>query len=187
MRRFREFTLYVVALLLSSAPIGCSVKRVPNRDPATRPAPQEPPAPYDFEAERQTPPPEVKPEPASATLAPENETLGVPTADLGSPAVAVQDLPAPARPTTSEPPRAAPPAQGYRVQVFASTDRTAAERVQYEIESRLGHRAYLEHQPPYYKVRVGNCRQSEACRELQESLRRAGYESIWVVESPIEP
>lgn len=188
MMRRRVRCACAVLLCVTGALPACSVKRVPNRDPASSPERRETPPPYDFEAERQTPPPPaVAPEPATAAPDAADQPLAVPPVDLGSPAVAVQDLPSAVRPPAPAASTPTAATTGYRVQIFASTDRAAAERVQYEVESRLGHRAYVESQPPYFKVRVGNCRRSEDCRDLQESLRRAGYESIWIVESTIEP
>ena len=110
------------------------------------------------------------------------------SADLGSPEVAVEDLPldaprilpAPASPAGSK-------TGGYRVQVFAGTDADAAERVRRDIETRLGVQASVDREQAYFKVRAGNCVESQACRELQERLRDAGYTSVWIVPAPVAP
>lgn len=179
---------------------GCSVQRVPLRGPErTRPA-----TPYDFEAEKPAPPPPtVQRAPAAGRS--EEPSLETPApVDLNAPALQVEDLPAPApasppaRPADSPPaapasgpaassaPRSAP-AAGYRVQVFASPDRDAAQRQRSDLEARLGEKVYVDYQPPYYKVRVGNCPSSEACAALQARLRQAGYTSVWTVPAEIEP
>jgi hypothetical protein len=73
------------------------------------------------------------------------------------------------------------------VQILATSDADAAERLRREVESRLGVRAYVAYQAPYYKVRVGNCAASDDCRELQSRLRGAGYDTVWIVADQIEP
>ncbi len=176
--------------------VGCSVQRVPLRDPKA----SAPPAskPYDFEREAKPPaPPAVASVPASGTSPAETPVLELPSsADLGSPAVAVEDLPpdAPRTPPSSEPSASpTPPTStesrpgGYRVQVFAGTDADAAERVRRDIETRLGVQASVDREQAYFKVRAGNCVESQACRELQERLRDAGYTSVWIVPAQVEP
>lgn len=160
---------------------GCSVQRVPLKDPAARSGtPTD--APYDFQKERPSPPP-----PAGDAAATAPPTLDTPEAvDLGAPGVAVQDL-APAPSATPAPaPAAAGAASGFRVQVLASTDAAAAETTRADIESRLGLRAYVRFEAPYYKVRVGNCTTNDDCQRLQEQLRAAGFMTVWVVPETIE-
>lgn len=150
---------------------GCSVKRVASRDPGT----SAPPAPYDFQGEAKSPPPPAVPAEPAGQASPGLDMEQ--PADLGAPAVAVQDLPA-------SPPPSVPPGSGemhYRVQVFASPDAAAAERVRAELEARFGPPATVTYQAPYYKVRVGDCPTNDACRDLQERLRSAGYDTVWIV------
>lgn len=184
-----------IGLLLVIAIAGCSVQRVPLRDPQT----SAPPAskPYDFEAEaKPPPPPAVATAPASGTMSSEAPVLELPSsADWSSPAVAVEDLPI--EPNRTPSPAPDPPAKqtsrlesrpgGYRVQVFAGTDAEAAERVRRDIEMRLGVQASVDREQAYFKVRAGNCVESQACRELQERLRDAGYTSVWIVPAQVEP
>jgi SPOR domain len=163
---------------------GCSVQRVPLKDPAKTAPPES--GTYDPQREAASPPPPaVQPQPAGA--AEPAPTLDVPApADLDTPGVQVQDLPAPGQPSTPAKSPDARPSQSstgsgeYHVQVFASTDRDAAERVRAEVETRIGS-ARLVSEPPYFKVRVGDCPTSEACRDLQERLRAAGYDTVWIV------
>jgi hypothetical protein len=179
---------------------GCSVQRVPLQGPErTRPA-----TPYDFEAEKPAPPPPaVQRAPAGGRS--DEPSLETPApVDLDAPTLQVEDLPAaapaspPARladqpavaPATGSPASSAAgsaPVAGFRVQVFASPDREAAQRQRSDLEARLGEKVYVDYQPPYYKVRVGNCRSSEACAALQARLRQAGFTSVWTVAAEIEP
>jgi hypothetical protein len=160
------------------------VQRATLRDPqATPPPPPAAGSTYDPQREAASPPPpSVTPEPAGCTEpAP---TLDVPaTASLDAPPVTVQDLPSSSAPAAAG--TGAPAARtadaAYRVQVFAGTDRDAAETVRREVEARFGTRAVLAFQSPFYKVRVGECPTSEACRELQDRLRASGYDTVWIV------
>jgi cell division protein FtsN len=162
---------------------GCSVKRVPTHDPAS-PAPGKP---YDYQGEAQSPPPPAVPAEAAGQPAQAPPDLETPQpASLGAPPVDVQDLPPSAPPSgnaNAPAPAANPDDAGgsrYRVQVFASPDAEAAERVRAEIQARFGVPASVVFQAPYYKVRAGDCPTNDACRDLQEKLRGAGYDTVWI-------
>ena len=174
----------LMTLLVLSALTACSVRRVPTADPRAT----SPDAGAVYEPQREAaspPPPAVASAPASAAAPP---SLEVPElANFDTPAVSVQDLSppaaAPAPAPASEPaPSGAP---GFRVQVFAGRDPALAEQVRQEVEARLGARAYIAHEDPYHKVRVGDCPTRDACRELLERLRAAGYDAVWVVPDQI--
>jgi rare lipoprotein A len=159
---------------------GCSVKRVPSGDPKATAPPQSSPT-YDPQREAASPPPPaVEPEAAGTATPPPNLEVPEP-ARFDGPEVRVQDLPASAPPAAAAPPATTTSGGGYRVQVLASTDRSAAERLRREIETRLGEPVTVVYQAPHYKVRVGDCPTSEACRDLQERLRQSGYETVWIV------
>jgi cell division protein FtsN len=181
----------IVIAWVAIAGAGCSVQRVPLRDPQTSAPPSS--KPYDFEAEAKPPAaPAVAAAPAQGAEA-DAPVMDLPaTADLGSAAVVVEDLPVAPPPESS--PNSSPPPEpagsqrsGYRVQVFAGTDADAAERVRRDLETRLGVQASVDREGAYYKVRAGNCVESQACRELQERLRDAGFASVWIVPAQVEP
>ena len=169
------------------AAASCTVQRVPIGTPAATKAGTPNQGPYDFQKERPSPP-------APSTDSAAAPTLDTPqAADLGSPGVAVQDLPAPAVPAPAvtssidaPPPAATTTAGGFRVQVMAATDAVSADRTRADIESRLGVKAYVVYQSPYYKVRAGNCPTQEDCRALQDRLRGAGFNTVWLVPDAIE-
>lgn len=175
------------ALLLAAACAvwgGCSVQRVPLKDPAARgTAPTD--TPYDPQKERPSPPPPVTDDAASPP-----PTLDTPEpTDFGAPGVAVQDLAAPPvspAPGSTPAPAGGTAASGFRVQVLASTDAAAAETARADVEARLGLKAYVRFEAPYYKVRVGNCSTNDDCQRLQEQLRAAGFMTVWVVPETIE-
>jgi cell division protein FtsN len=173
-----------LAPLLVTLVAGCAVQRVPTKDPAaTAPAND---GVYEPQREAASPPPPaVSPSPTHASPPPPNLEVPAPV-DLDSPAVTAQDL-APSATTTAPDARigASSGQPGFRVQVFAGGDSSAAEEYRSQVESRTGLRAYVSYQAPYYKVRVGDCPSNEACREIQERLRAAGYEALWIVSDQI--
>ena len=60
-----------------------------------------------------------------------------------------------------------------------------ARGLQERIHRETPWRAYVVHEPPYYKVRVGDCPSNDACQDVQERLRAAGYEALWIVPDQI--
>lgn len=93
--------------------------------------------------------------------------------------------------TRIELPRAAvygpEPIVGFRVQVFATSNRAAAEGEMANVRDTLGQDdVYLESEPPYFKVRIGNFRTREAAEGLLERLQTYGYDTSFVVRTQIE-
>ena len=93
--------------------------------------------------------------------------------------------------TRIELPRAAvygpEPVIGFRVQVFAASNRAAAESAMANVRDTLGQDdVYIESEPPYFKVRVGNFRTREAAEGLMERLQIYGYDTPFVVRTQIE-
>ena len=72
---------------------------------------------------------------------------------------------------------------GYRVQVFATGNREAAQSFKGEIEGRLDVRAYVELVDGIFKVRVGDCRSRPDAENLLQRCRGAGYTDAWIVSS----
>ncbi|MBI2952025.1 SPOR domain-containing protein [bacterium] len=78
------------------------------------------------------------------------------------------------------------PAQGYRVQVFSVTDRGEAQRFYEEARRRLNREdIYLQFEPPFFRVRVGNCQTRDAAEDLVRELEQAGYEAPFPVRTQI--
>lgn len=93
--------------------------------------------------------------------------------------------------TRIELPRAAvygsEPVIGFRVQVFAASNRAAAESEMADVRDTLGqYDVYIESEPPYFKVRIGNFRTREAAEGLMERLQTYGYDTPFVVRTQIE-
>ncbi len=78
------------------------------------------------------------------------------------------------------------PTQGYRVQVFSVADREEAQRFYEEARRRLGREdVYLQFEPPFFRVRVGNCRTRDAAEDLAREMEQAGYEAPFPVRTQI--
>ncbi|MBN1273651.1 MAG: SPOR domain-containing protein [Candidatus Aminicenantes bacterium] len=77
--------------------------------------------------------------------------------------------------------------QGYRVQIAALNREEDAEKMAGDVRSiLLDVKVYVDYIPPYWKIRVGNCRTQREAAALKEQLVSAGYTTAWVVRSEIE-
>ncbi len=78
------------------------------------------------------------------------------------------------------------PVYGYRVQIFAASSRAAAEAEKANARDTLGQDdVYIESEPPYFKVRIGNFQTKEAAEGLMERLKAYGYDTTFVVRTRI--
>lgn len=75
--------------------------------------------------------------------------------------------------------------QGYRVQIFVSSDQVGAQRTMNEAEAFFPGEVYLQYDAPYHKVRVGNCLTRREAELLKEQVARHGYRDAWIVQSPV--
>jgi len=73
---------------------------------------------------------------------------------------------------------------GYRIQVFASSDRAAAERVKDRVVAQMRLATYIDYEDGLYKVRAGDfAGRNEA---VQARLKLAGtYPGSWIVRTTI--
>ncbi len=76
--------------------------------------------------------------------------------------------------------------RGFRVQVITTKDPAQADDIIDEIETKLDLPVYKIFEPPYYKVRVGNCVEQTEAEELMDELRREGYETF-IVRDLVNP
>lgn len=78
-------------------------------------------------------------------------------------------------------------ADGYRVQIFSSTDRKRAYAEQTKFKSAYPTiRSYISYVEPYYKLRVGDFRTKLEAEKLVNKLRRS-YEGLFIFAEPINP
>ncbi len=102
----------------------------------------------------------------------------------------------PPRPPSPAPPEQLPPpssrsVRGYRVQVHSFRDRNTAEAAMSQLRRRfnMGNvRLYIDHEPPYHKVRVGDFRSKEnAAHILKKIQSRKEYRDAWIVDTMVKP
>jgi hypothetical protein len=74
---------------------------------------------------------------------------------------------------------------GYRIQVFASGDRSGADRVRDEASAKLNEFAYVALVDGLYKVQVGDCPTRVEAEKLLQECRAAGYTDAWVSTTKI--
>jgi hypothetical protein len=74
---------------------------------------------------------------------------------------------------------------GWRVQVFASPSMAAAEKEADVAREKFTDPVYLEYEPPYYKVRVGDFLTKDGARSLSNRAKSQGYDGAWVVETMV--
>jgi cell division septation protein DedD len=78
--------------------------------------------------------------------------------------------------------------RGFRLQVFSASTRQAAEDARNQAKQKLSRDdIYIEFEPPYFKVRVGNCSTRKEAEKILEFAQKQGYETPFVVESHIQP
>ncbi|MBN2543533.1 SPOR domain-containing protein [bacterium] len=74
---------------------------------------------------------------------------------------------------------------GWRVQIYNTDKKIEAEQVEKEARKEMGLQIYSEYEPPYYKLRVGNCKTPEEAEELLERVKEHGYENAWIIQCRI--
>ena len=154
---------YLFCVLLFAA-IGCGPSRRQNVERATESEP------YDFRAEGELPPPErVTPEADIEESAVADAPLEFDEADVPIDTTS-------ARPVTVD---------GFRVQLFASLDKDAAQAARFDAEQSLSMTIYIDVIDRMFKVRVGDCLTRECAEALMARCRASDYPDAWIVASRI--
>lgn len=73
---------------------------------------------------------------------------------------------------------------GYRVQIFASADRAAAEKVKQRVVAEAGMTAYIDYEDGLYKVRAGDFTERKDAAQAGTRLSGA-YPGCWIVRTTI--
>jgi len=76
-------------------------------------------------------------------------------------------------------------ADGFRVQVFASSDREIAENARMVATQRLRLPGYLDLEAGVYKVRVGDFVTRADADKALPTVRAADYADAWIVASKV--
>ena len=73
---------------------------------------------------------------------------------------------------------------GYRIQVFASGDRAATEKIKERIVAETGMNAYIEYEDGLYKVRAGDFAERKDAAQARSKFAGA-YPGSWIVRTTI--
>lgn len=75
---------------------------------------------------------------------------------------------------------------GYRVQVFSASSQQAAEQARTKARELLGREdIYIEFEPPFFTVRVGNFRKRKEAEAFIKVARQQGYDTPFPVQMHI--
>ncbi len=134
-----------------------------------------PPAPVEEEV---VAPPPIEEEPIMPPLVVEE-----------APAVVSEQPYVPPVVTPTPPPPSPAPATilGFRIQLFASSTEKNASRVADDTRASFTQNVYIQHIPPYYKVRVGDFLTKEEAQVVKQQAMQMGYRSAFIVETMISP
>ena len=71
---------------------------------------------------------------------------------------------------------------GFRIQIFSSSTRGSAENAQMQARVQLTRDdVFIDFEPPYFKVRVGNFQTRNDAEILLEEVTKKGYETAFIV------
>ena len=77
--------------------------------------------------------------------------------------------------------------RGFRLQIFSAATRQAAEDARNRAKQQLSRDdIFIDFEPPYFKVRVGNFTTRKEAEKLRETAQKRGYETPFVVETQIQ-
>ena len=75
---------------------------------------------------------------------------------------------------------------GYRVQIFSSSTRHAAEEAQNKARAHLARDdVFIDFEPPYFKVRIGNYPARKNAEKFLDEAKKKGYETPFIVQAQI--
>ncbi|MGQ9534381.1 MAG: SPOR domain-containing protein [bacterium] len=177
---------------VSEEPVYPTPAPAPTESLTPAPAPAEeaiPPAPTE-EVSKVTPPVEevTTPAPAEIPALPPIEEVSVAPPSPATTPLPIEEVSTPA-PLPPAPVTTTVPATvyGFRVQIFASSTQKGANKVADDARGVFGGKVYIEHTPPYYKVRVGDCLTKEEAEALKNLAIKKGFRGAFIVETMITP
>ncbi len=73
---------------------------------------------------------------------------------------------------------------GFRIQIFSSSARGSAENAQMQARIQLARDdVFIDFEPPYFKVRVGNFQTRNDAEILLEEVTKKGYETAFIIQT----
>ena len=157
------------------AAVLCACASQPRHKRAATPEKAPASGTYDFRSEGTVPPADAAP------VEPDVEEI-----PLAGESLEVAEAEAPPAPDTLKAPAAADStADGFRVQIFASSDRDVAGNAARVAEERLGIAAYTDLEAGMYKVRVGDYVQRPDAEAALKTFRSHYYPDAWIVPARV--
>jgi SPOR domain len=74
---------------------------------------------------------------------------------------------------------------GYRLQIFATSDRQRAEETAVGARKSFSEPVYVEFEAPLYKVRIGDCATRHEAEMLRDKASTLGYDGSWIAETMV--
>jgi len=74
---------------------------------------------------------------------------------------------------------------GYRIQIYTTTNLDSALAMEDSIKKRFNLASYLEHDAPYYKIRLGDFITYDEADTCLQKIKGYGYQEAWIVRSEI--
>ena len=70
---------------------------------------------------------------------------------------------------------------GFRIQIKSTKNYDEAVEILKDAQAKFFHEIYLDYEPPYYKIRIGNFTQKLEAENLKSFSQEIGYADSWVV------
>ena len=74
---------------------------------------------------------------------------------------------------------------GYRIQLMATSSMLLAEEEQQKADALFSVPAYVEYEPPFYKVRLGDFLSREEAQRALDGAVRSRYDKAWIAETMV--
>ncbi len=74
---------------------------------------------------------------------------------------------------------------GWRVQIKATKNSQESEQIRRQAEAKLQERIYVNYEPPYYRIRVGDCSSFEDATRLLRRVKAKGYDEAFIVRTNV--
>jgi len=75
---------------------------------------------------------------------------------------------------------------GYRLQLFESSQSDEAKKIMNKFDKRLPDSLYLVFDAPLYKIQYGNFITKDQAETARVGLKKKGYKRMWIVKSRID-
>jgi hypothetical protein len=74
---------------------------------------------------------------------------------------------------------------GYRIQLMATSSMLLAEEEQQKADALFAYSAYVEYEPPFYKVRLGDFLSRDEAQRALDGAVRSRYDKAWIAETMV--